>query len=66
MTPPANYCLPLCKPGELDSTDVAPSSIGGNSCEDIEHNKSSDDGIPDNPDEDEDERALYMSCLEFN
>ena len=76
---PSNAVTPICinndttsqllspfKPGELDYTDVALSSIGGNSCEDIEYNKSSDDDIPDNPDEDEDERALYMSCLEFN
>ena len=46
------------KAGELDSTDVAPSSVGENLCEDIEHSRSSDDGIPDDPDEDEDGRAL--------
>ena len=46
------------KAGELDSTDVAPSSIGENLHEDIEHSGSSDDGIPDDPDEDEDKRAL--------
>ena len=46
------------KAGELDSTDVAPSSVGENSREDIERSGSSDDSIPDDPDEDEDERAL--------
>ena len=46
------------KPGELDSTDVAPLSVGGNLHKDIECRGSRDDGIPDDPDEDEDERAL--------
>ena len=46
------------KPSELDSTDVALSSIAGNSREDIECSGSSDDGIPDDPDEDKDERVL--------
>ena len=54
-----SHLLSSFKAGELDSTDVAPSSIGENSCEDIERSGSSDDGIPDDPDEDEDERALH-------
>ena len=68
---PSNAVTPICidndttsqlsspfKPGELDSTDVAPLSIGGNSRKDIECSRSSDDGIPDDPDEDEDKRVL--------
>ena len=46
------------KASELDSMDVAPLSVGENSCKDIERSGSSDDGIPDDPDEDKDERAL--------
>ena len=47
------------KPSELDSTDVAPSSIGGDSHENIECSRSSVDGIPDDPDEDKDKSALH-------